>query len=92
VASRINEGDRLRPARTGESPTSSRAADKIVAAGMPPDEVAERALDGIRKNALYIFTHPELGGIFEPRIEAMRKALAETPLPRSGPVRTEDLL
>jgi NAD(P)-dependent dehydrogenase (short-subunit alcohol dehydrogenase family) len=92
VASRINEGDRLRPARTGDSRASASAADRIVAVGMPPDEVAERALDGIRKNAIYIFTHPELGGIFEPRIEAMRKALAETPEPRSGPVDTEDLL
>ena len=91
VASRINEGDRLRPASHGESRTSSRAADTIVELGMPPDEVAERAVAGIRSNATYIFTHPELGGIFEPRIETMRKALAETPPARSGPVRSEDL-
>ena len=91
VASRINEGDRLRPAEHGASRTTSRAADTIVKLGMPPDEVAERAVAGVRRNATYIFTHPELAGIFEPRLETMRKALAETPATNADPVRSEEL-
>ena len=78
VASGIDKGDRLRPASAGTSAASSRAAEPIVANGMPPDEVGDLVVQGIRDDATYIFTHPELAGIFEPRIQAMRDALAAT--------------
>jgi NAD(P)-dependent dehydrogenase (short-subunit alcohol dehydrogenase family) len=91
VASDIDRGDRLRPAGAGTSKASSKAAEAIVALGMPTDEVANLAIRGIRENATYVFTHPDLGAIFEPRIEEMRKALAATPAPSTGEVDVEKL-
>ena len=35
-------------------------------------------INGIRNNATYIFTHPELGAIFEPRLTEIKKALEAT--------------
>jgi hypothetical protein len=35
-------------------------------------------VQGIRDDATYIFTHPELAGIFEPRLQAIRDALSAT--------------
>jgi hypothetical protein len=58
---------------------------------MPPDDVADLVLDGIRENATYVFTHPELGALFEPRFEEMRRAIERTPPPRTGEVRPEEL-
>jgi len=91
VATGIDKGDRLRPAGAGSSKNSSQAAVPIVAQGMPPDEVADLVVKGIRENATYVFTHPELGAIFEPRLEEIRKALAVTAPASTGPVSVEEL-
>lgn len=91
VATGMAKADRLRPASAGPSTATSRAAIPVMQVGMPPDDVAELVIEGIHENATYVFTHPDFGAAFEPRIEEMRRALARTPKPRTGDVRPEDL-
>jgi NAD(P)-dependent dehydrogenase (short-subunit alcohol dehydrogenase family) len=91
VATGMADADRLRPASAGKSPASSQAAIPVMQIGMPPEDVGDLVIAGIGENSTYIFTHPDFGAAFEPRIEEMRRALAITPKPRSGDVSPEDL-
>lgn len=91
VATGMADADRLRPASAGPSAASSQAAIPVMAVGMPPDDVGDLVITGIRENATYIFTHPDFGVAFEPRFDEMRAALARTPKPRTGDVSPEDL-
>ena len=91
VATGMAKADRLRPASAGQSAATSQAAVPVMQVGMPPDDVGDLVLDGIRENATYVFTHPDFGAAFEPRIAEMRRALARAPKPRTGDVRPEDL-
>ena len=91
VATGMAKADRLRPASAGTSPATSLAAEPVMAVGMPPDDVGDLVIDGIRENATYVFTHPDFGIAFEPRFEEMRRALARAPKPRTGDVKPEDL-
>ena len=91
VATGMAKADRLRPASAGPSNATSLAAEPVMAVGMPPDDVGDLVIDGIRENATYVFTHPDFGAAFEPRFDEMRRALARTPKPRTGDVRPEDL-
>jgi NAD(P)-dependent dehydrogenase (short-subunit alcohol dehydrogenase family) len=91
VATGMAKADRLRPESAGSSDATSRAAEPVMAVGMPPDDVGDLVIDGIRENATYVFTHPDFGAAFEPRFDEMRRALARTPKPRTGDVRPEDL-
>ncbi len=90
VATGIDTGDRLRPAHAGTSKASSTAAVSIVEQGMPADEVGELVVKGIAENAPYVFTHPELAPIFEPRLAEIRQALAATKTPSTGAVTADD--
>lgn len=91
VATGIATGDRLRPVSAGTSAASSKAAIAIVEQGMSPDEVGELVVRGIAENAPYVFTHPEFAVIFEPRLQAIREALATASTPRSGAISPGDL-
>lgn len=91
VATGMAKADRLRPASAGASPATSLAAEPVMAVGMPPDDVGDLVIDGIRENATYVFTHPDFGVAFEPRFDEMRRALARAPKPRTGDVKPEDL-
>ena len=59
----IENADRNRPKRFGErtaaSPEAREQMAVLVRAGMDPDEVAEKAVQGIKENQLYIFSDPE---------------------------------
>ncbi len=65
VQTRIGESERNRPAELTDSAAPqaiSPAAERIramLAAGLPPAEVAERVMEAIRAERLYILTHPE---------------------------------
>ena len=52
--------------------------------GMTPEEVGEKVLDGIRRNATYIFSHPEfkeeLKEIFDEILNSLPEE--EAPAPR----------
>ena len=91
VATGMAKADRLRPESAGPSSATSLAAEPVMAVGMPPDDVGDLVIDGIRENATYVFTHPDFGAAFEPRFEEMRRALARAPKPRTGDVSPEDL-
>ena len=75
VKTSIDTCDRLRPERAGESAVSSKAAIPVIENGKHPDEVGDMVIQGIAENATYVFTHPEWGVFFEPRIEEIRRAL-----------------
>ncbi|MEE3331985.1 MAG: SDR family NAD(P)-dependent oxidoreductase [Myxococcota bacterium] len=84
VATGIDRCDRLRPASAGESKATSKAAVPIMEIGMHPDEVGDLVVRGIGDDAPYIFTHPELGALFEARFAAIRDGLEYAPTPRDG--------
>jgi NAD(P)-dependent dehydrogenase (short-subunit alcohol dehydrogenase family) len=70
VRTRIHESRRNRPADlgSGEVPAGFDAGiASPVLTGMPVEPVAERVLEGVRDNDLYIFTHPEMRGAVEGR-------------------------
>ena len=84
VRTRIGESGRNRPQRYGPTPSldpNSRAA-VIVAeiasrlqAGLDPAAVAERVLDAIRNDELYVFTHPNMRGEVDERFAAIQAAM-----------------
>jgi NAD(P)-dependent dehydrogenase (short-subunit alcohol dehydrogenase family) len=84
VNTNIHEVELLRPERyadtTYKAPAETRAEfmkAKILPAGMDPLEVGERVLRGIRRNDLYILTHPE----YEPGLrERFAAILASFPI------------
>jgi NAD(P)-dependent dehydrogenase (short-subunit alcohol dehydrogenase family) len=87
VHTNIHDIERTRPAQYAHSGYTGRAAElaaraefmktKILPAGMDPMEVGERVLRGIRRNDLYILTHPEYEAGLRERFEAI---LASMPL------------
>jgi len=65
INSTIYESEKIRPQRfaspenTAKSQQTMDLLPEIHKAGMEPEEVGEKVLAGIRRNALYIFSHPE---------------------------------
>jgi hypothetical protein len=81
----------LRPDSAGESKATSKAAIPVMEIGMAPDEVGDLVARGIGDNAEYIFTHPELGALFEARFAAIREGIAYAPTPQGGAMSPEAL-
>jgi NAD(P)-dependent dehydrogenase (short-subunit alcohol dehydrogenase family) len=70
VKTRIHESRRNKSGEYGgnESPPGFDASlTAPVLSGIPTEPVAERVLEGVRDNDLYVFTHPELRGAVEDR-------------------------
>jgi NAD(P)-dependent dehydrogenase (short-subunit alcohol dehydrogenase family) len=70
VKTRIHESRRNRSADYGpddRQPGFDAGLSSPVLTGMPTEPVAERVLEGIRDDDLYIFTHPEMRGAVEAR-------------------------
>ena len=70
VNTRILNSARNRPAHLKDAdrppPRHLRLLQAALRRGMSPDEVAERALEGLRRGRFYLFTHPEMmGGVEE---------------------------
>jgi NAD(P)-dependent dehydrogenase (short-subunit alcohol dehydrogenase family) len=92
INSMIYESEKVRPQQLASPENTARSQQfmdvlpKIHKAGMAPEEVGEKVLAGIRRNDLYIFSHPEfkdeLREIFDevldsvPREEAPAERLA----------------
>jgi NAD(P)-dependent dehydrogenase (short-subunit alcohol dehydrogenase family) len=89
VKSFIYESDKVRPANLSseKGPVNQEFMAKLAElhqVGMEPEEVAEKALEGIRRNDLYIFTHPE----FHEELQALfDEALAALPQGEAPPQR-----
>src|SRR5712671_2982729 len=80
VRTRIGESGRNRPERYGQprpldpaSPAAAMVAEiaRQIGAGLDPASVAERVLEAIRQDELYIFTHPGMRAQVEPRFAAI---------------------
>jgi NAD(P)-dependent dehydrogenase (short-subunit alcohol dehydrogenase family) len=87
VNTNIHEVEKHRPAQYGNTtyraPSEKRAQfmkAKILPSGMDPLEVGERVLRGIRRNDLYILTHPE----YEPGLRERFAAILAS-FPVEGP-------
>lgn len=77
VKTRIHESRRNRPDAYGADerpPGFDSSLSSPVLTGMPVEPVAERVLEGVRDNDLYIFTHPEMRGAVEMRFAAIMAA------------------
>lgn len=77
VKTRIHESRRNRSAEYGADqrpPGFDADLSSPVLTGMPTEPVAERVLEGVRDNDLYIFTHPEMRGAVEARFERILAA------------------
>ena len=101
VQTRIFESHRNKPARYGTAETvqvglgeNRQQAAEMVKAGIPVEPVANRIVEAIRDNDLYIFTHVEFKALVEMRFanvmaafdkSASSKALSVLP-PRDVPV------
>ena len=71
-------------ADTGAAPPpapdfATRAASPIFASAMTAEESGERVLNGIRRNDMYILTHPEIGKMLDTRARAIMAALPDEP-------------
>jgi NAD(P)-dependent dehydrogenase (short-subunit alcohol dehydrogenase family) len=84
VRTRIGESGRNRPERYGASktPDPESPAGLLVAqiagrlqSGLDPSEVAARVLAAIRKDELYIFTHPKMREEVDERFAAIQAAM-----------------
>jgi NAD(P)-dependent dehydrogenase (short-subunit alcohol dehydrogenase family) len=82
VRTRFNNSQRNRqPQYGGAAPADSAEPEMIpmardlIEAGIDPDIVGARALEGVQGGELYIFTDPRWGKVFEARFEAIRTAL-----------------
>jgi NAD(P)-dependent dehydrogenase (short-subunit alcohol dehydrogenase family) len=90
VRTRIGESGRNRPERYGQSrpldPASPAAAmvaeiARQIGAGLDPASVAERVLEAIRQDELYIFTHHGMRAQVEPRFAAILAAMDKLSAP-----------
>jgi NAD(P)-dependent dehydrogenase (short-subunit alcohol dehydrogenase family) len=65
INSMIYESEKIRPQQFASPENTARSQQtmdilpEIHKAGMDPEEVGEKVLEGIRRNDLYIFSHPE---------------------------------
>ena len=84
VRTRIGESGRNRPERYGASPQldpASPAAQMVaeiarrLEAGIDPAQVAQKVLDAIRNEQLYIFTHPNMRVGVDERFAAIQAAM-----------------
>jgi NAD(P)-dependent dehydrogenase (short-subunit alcohol dehydrogenase family) len=84
VRTRIGKSGRNRPQRYGPTPSldPNSPAAVVVAeiasrlqAGLDPAAVAERVLDAIRNDELYVFTHPNMRGEVDERFAAIQAAM-----------------
>ncbi len=81
INSVIYESEKVRPSRfasaenTAKSQKTMDVLPQIHKQGMAPEEVGDRVLAGIRKNSLYIFSHPEfkeeLKEIFDEALDSL---------------------
>jgi NAD(P)-dependent dehydrogenase (short-subunit alcohol dehydrogenase family) len=76
VQTQILDSDRNRPERMGrdERPRPAEVEDGIralIAAGMPPAEVAGRVLDAVRAEQFYVLTHPDFRAQIKERFDGV---------------------
>jgi NAD(P)-dependent dehydrogenase (short-subunit alcohol dehydrogenase family) len=87
INSAIYESEKVRPLQfaspeiTAKSQQTMDILPEIHKAGMAPEEVGEKVLDGIRRNDLYIFSHPEFRDELKEIFDEVLAALPEGEAP-----------
>lgn len=83
----INESPRHRPVAFGGRGSLSQAEEasihrvgEVLSAGMDPDEVGQKALEGVLRNDFYVLTHPEFREELQELCEEVLAALPEEPV------------
>jgi len=74
VRTRIHEATRNRPAALGGPAPAAAATGAVVEAGMDPDAVGERVVRAVRRNDLYVLTHPEFRALSAARMQGILDA------------------
>jgi len=83
VKTKINESGRNRPGRfggessislTGTNSKMRETIDEAIRAGIEPAQVAERVMEAIRENQLYVFTHAAMRQTVEERFKRILAA------------------
>jgi NAD(P)-dependent dehydrogenase (short-subunit alcohol dehydrogenase family)/glutathione S-transferase len=99
VNTNIHEAEKTRPERYRHSryiePMEQRAAgfkEAVLAAGMDPLELGERVLRGIRRNDLYILTHPEYEQGVRDRFDAILASFPEEAPPPPARIAAETVV
>lgn len=77
-------GAERRPERFGGPGDASRGAERVMAQGMPAEEVALRVAEGIEAERFLILTHSHVVDFAEERWETIREACAEQVPPQPG--------
>jgi NAD(P)-dependent dehydrogenase (short-subunit alcohol dehydrogenase family) len=80
----IADSERNRPAElrnAGDGHHGGPPGLDLMSAAMDPMEVARGVLEGIRRNDLYILTHPEFAGCARERADAIEASWSRTPAP-----------
>ena len=78
VRTQIYDSDRNKPASYGGRPAEPKdpgIMKQLVDNGMDPAILAQRVIEGIEDNELYIFTHPEMKGMIEARFKTILAAM-----------------
>jgi NAD(P)-dependent dehydrogenase (short-subunit alcohol dehydrogenase family) len=92
VRSSIFDIERNRPAEHGAvkldppKPPPLKPGSKpvdIMAAAMDPLEAGEHVLEGIRRNDLYILSHPEFEPVVRQRVTLLLKSFSKEPVPKA---------
>jgi NAD(P)-dependent dehydrogenase (short-subunit alcohol dehydrogenase family) len=93
VKTRIMDSSRNRPAELADAGQLSLAVQawekgfrSLVEAGISPEAVADKVLDAIREEKLYVLTHPEFNEPIRQRVEdilAGRNPVLATPVPNT---------
>jgi NAD(P)-dependent dehydrogenase (short-subunit alcohol dehydrogenase family) len=87
INSTIYESEKIRPSQfaspenTAKSQRFMDILPEIHRAGMDPDEIGEKVLAGIRRNATYIFSHPEFKDEMQEIFDEVLNSLPEENAP-----------
>ena len=77
VQTRIRESERSRPAGLRNESDTAEPAVELIGRSLPPESVADMALDAIRKGQLYVITHDEGLEPLRRRFERMQQSILE---------------
>ena len=76
VQTRIHESHRNRPGGTAVERPELAMAAQLVAGGIPPAAVADRIAAAVVDGSFWVLTHPDMAGLVETRMQAIREAMA----------------
>ncbi len=88
INSGIYESEKVRPARLSSPENAAKSQEtmdrlpEIHRAGMAPEEVGDKVLEGIRQNRMYIFSHPEFKDELQDLFDIVLGSLPDEAVPQ----------